>query len=116
MFPLLAMALIYAAGLREPERPATDLLWVFPLGVFAWTLLEYGLHRFVFHKKGIDFHAAGAFIDKRSIRSLHLNVVANREGDFGIRPQGAIDIGRCWNRDSVVSGVGRRLARHHFVL
>ena len=46
---MLAMVLIYAAGLLEPERPATDFLWLFPLGVFAWTLLEYGLHRFVFH-------------------------------------------------------------------
>jgi 4-hydroxysphinganine ceramide fatty acyl 2-hydroxylase len=49
MFPLLAILLIYVSGVIEPERNNKDLLWLFPLGVFAWTLLEYGLHRFVFH-------------------------------------------------------------------
>ena len=52
MFPLLAIALIYVAGLMEPERRNRELLYLFPIGLFTWTLLEYGLHRFVFH---IDF-------------------------------------------------------------
>lgn len=49
MFPLLAVFLIYFTFRIERERPYSDLLWLFPVGVFAWTLLEYGLHRFVFH-------------------------------------------------------------------
>jgi sterol desaturase/sphingolipid hydroxylase (fatty acid hydroxylase superfamily) len=49
MFPSLAILLIYVSRLIEPERRGAELLWLFPLGVFAWTLLEYGLHRFVFH-------------------------------------------------------------------
>src|SRR5262245_41936361 len=52
MFPLLAILLIYVSRLVEPERQARELVWLFPAGLFAWTLLEYGLHRFVFH---IDF-------------------------------------------------------------
>jgi sterol desaturase/sphingolipid hydroxylase (fatty acid hydroxylase superfamily) len=49
MFPLFAILLIYVAGRVEPERRLRDLLWLFPIGILAWTLLEYGLHRFVFH-------------------------------------------------------------------
>ena len=49
MFPSLAILLIYVSRLIEPERNSGELLWLFPVGVFAWTLLEYGLHRFVFH-------------------------------------------------------------------
>jgi 4-hydroxysphinganine ceramide fatty acyl 2-hydroxylase len=49
MFPLLAVLLVYVTFRTEPQRPYRDLLWLFPIGVFAWTLLEYGLHRFVFH-------------------------------------------------------------------
>jgi sterol desaturase/sphingolipid hydroxylase (fatty acid hydroxylase superfamily) len=49
MFPLLASLLIVVATRLEPDRNAGDLLWLFLLGVIAWTLLEYGLHRFVFH-------------------------------------------------------------------
>jgi sterol desaturase/sphingolipid hydroxylase (fatty acid hydroxylase superfamily) len=52
MFPSLAILLISVSRLLEPGRQARELLSLFPVGVFAWTLLEYGLHRFVFH---IDF-------------------------------------------------------------
>jgi len=52
MFPLLAILLIYVSRLIEPERHGGELFWLFLLGLFAWTLLEYGLHRFIFH---IDF-------------------------------------------------------------
>jgi sterol desaturase/sphingolipid hydroxylase (fatty acid hydroxylase superfamily) len=49
MFPSLAILLIYLARLVEPERHGSELVWLFVIGLFAWTLLEYGLHRFVFH-------------------------------------------------------------------
>src|SRR5688572_24511987 len=49
MFPLLALLLLTVTFRAEPQRPYRDLLWLLPIGVFAWTLLEYGLHRFVFH-------------------------------------------------------------------
>lgn len=49
MFPLLAIVLVYATFRLEPRRSYLDLSWLLPLGVLFWTLLEYGLHRFVFH-------------------------------------------------------------------
>lgn len=49
IFPLMAVFLVYVTFRAEPQRPYLDLLWLLPLGVLAWTLLEYGLHRFVFH-------------------------------------------------------------------
>ena len=49
IFPLLALVLFTISFRREPERARTDLLWLIPLGILIWTLLEYGLHRFVFH-------------------------------------------------------------------
>src|ERR1043166_4373430 len=52
LFPSLAILLIYVSRRLEPERPGRELFWLFLVGLFAWTLLEYGLHRFVFH---IDF-------------------------------------------------------------
>ena len=49
MFPLIAILLVYLTFRAEPQRPYLDLVWLFALGVLAWTLLEYGLHRVVFH-------------------------------------------------------------------
>ena len=49
IFPLAAILLMHVTSSAEPGRTYRDLLWLFPLGVFAWTLLEYGLHRYVFH-------------------------------------------------------------------
>jgi 4-hydroxysphinganine ceramide fatty acyl 2-hydroxylase len=49
MFPFIAILLLYATFSAEPRRRYGDLLWLFPLGVLIWTLLEYGLHRFIFH-------------------------------------------------------------------
>jgi sterol desaturase/sphingolipid hydroxylase (fatty acid hydroxylase superfamily) len=49
IFPLLAVILIYIASKAEPDRSLSDLLWLLPLGVVIWTLLEYLIHRFVFH-------------------------------------------------------------------
>ncbi len=47
----------YSAGL-----PVIDLAsdwWLFPVGLFSFTLLEYFIHRFVFH-----FHTASEFEEK----------------------------------------------------
>ena len=49
MFPLLAVLLLYAGSRVEPQSRFSDLFWLFPFGVLSWSLLEYGLHRFVFH-------------------------------------------------------------------
>ena len=46
IFPLLAFLLLYLTG---RDAPARDLFWLIPVGILIWTLLEYGLHRFVFH-------------------------------------------------------------------
>lgn len=49
IFPLIAAFLLAMAFRNEPQARSSDLVWLFPLGVMIWTLLEYGLHRFVFH-------------------------------------------------------------------
>src|SRR5437870_156111 len=49
IFPLLAAVLLYVTSQTEPQSRFGELLWLFPAGAFLWTLLEYGLHRFVFH-------------------------------------------------------------------
>jgi 4-hydroxysphinganine ceramide fatty acyl 2-hydroxylase len=49
IFPLIAVALLKITSHAEPQTQAGRLLWLFPIGVLIWTLLEYGLHRFVFH-------------------------------------------------------------------
>src|SRR5437870_12727920 len=46
IFPLLALLLLYFAGRDAHGR---DLFWLMPAGILIWTLLEYALHRFVFH-------------------------------------------------------------------
>jgi 4-hydroxysphinganine ceramide fatty acyl 2-hydroxylase len=48
IFPLIAIVLLKAAIDTEPGR-VSALFWLFPAGLGFWTLLEYGLHRFVFH-------------------------------------------------------------------
>jgi len=49
IFPLLAVVLLYLTFTLEPGSEARDLIWLLPLGLLTWSLLEYGLHRFVFH-------------------------------------------------------------------
>jgi 4-hydroxysphinganine ceramide fatty acyl 2-hydroxylase len=49
IFPALAVAVLVGAHQYEPTSRAEDLLWLLPIGIFVWTLIEYGLHRFVFH-------------------------------------------------------------------
>ena len=46
IFPLLALPLLYFTGRDAHGR---DLFWLMPAGILIWTLLEYALHRFVFH-------------------------------------------------------------------
>src|SRR6476661_4928014 len=48
IFPLLSLVLI-GISFRLDHTPPRDFLWLFPIGVLIWTLIEYGLHRFVFH-------------------------------------------------------------------
>jgi len=49
VFPLIAVVLFWITFRAEPQSRPVDLLWILPTGVLLWTLLEYGLHRFVFH-------------------------------------------------------------------
>ena len=49
VFPILAVTLVILSSRAETSGRITDLLWLIPCGMALWTLLEYGLHRFVFH-------------------------------------------------------------------
>jgi dihydroceramide fatty acyl 2-hydroxylase len=49
IFPLAAAFLLDWTSRSEPENRVNDLLWLVPAGILAWTLIEYLLHRFVFH-------------------------------------------------------------------
>jgi sterol desaturase/sphingolipid hydroxylase (fatty acid hydroxylase superfamily) len=49
IFPLIAIVLLNMTSRREAETHLSALLWLIPIGLLLWTLLEYGLHRFVFH-------------------------------------------------------------------
>src|SRR5262245_21944751 len=49
IFPFIAAFLLAMAFRNEPQARSSDLVWLFLLGVLIWTLLEYALHRFVFH-------------------------------------------------------------------
>ena len=49
IFPILGGVLLYVtSGGQEPGR-WKELFWLVPAGIFIWTLLEYALHRFLFH-------------------------------------------------------------------
>ncbi len=49
IFPVLAPVILYLAIHNEPgPRPGT-LFSLIVAGILLWTLIEYGLHRFVFH-------------------------------------------------------------------
>ncbi len=48
-YPSAAAILVYSATQVEGQRSFVDYLWLGPAGLVIWTLLEYGLHRFVFH-------------------------------------------------------------------
>src|ERR1700733_1070679 len=49
MFPLAAALLLYLTSRSEPREHMQNLLWLVPLGMLTWSLIEYLLHRFVFH-------------------------------------------------------------------
>jgi len=49
IFPLIAFVLFRITLRAEPQSRLWHLLWLVPAGVLLWTLLEYALHRFVFH-------------------------------------------------------------------
>jgi sterol desaturase/sphingolipid hydroxylase (fatty acid hydroxylase superfamily) len=49
IFPIVASVLVHFSLRVEAKRSAGELFLLFLSGVLAWTLLEYGLHRFVFH-------------------------------------------------------------------
>src|SRR5262245_43906369 len=49
IFPLITFVLLEIAFRAQPESEPAHLLWLFPAGILLWTLLEYVLHRFVFH-------------------------------------------------------------------
>jgi 4-hydroxysphinganine ceramide fatty acyl 2-hydroxylase len=49
IFPIVAWVLLHFSLRVEAKRSAGELFLLFLSGVLAWTLLEYGLHRFVFH-------------------------------------------------------------------
>jgi sterol desaturase/sphingolipid hydroxylase (fatty acid hydroxylase superfamily) len=49
IFPLIAFVLFWFTLHAEPQSRLWELLWLVPTGVLLWTLLEYALHRFVFH-------------------------------------------------------------------
>ena len=48
IFPILAIVALAWAH-RVESADTADLLWLVPAGLLAWSLIEYGLHRFVFH-------------------------------------------------------------------
>ena len=53
IFPALGAVLLYLSGRRvQPERFG-ELPCLFPAGLFLWTILEYGLHRFAFHSRSV---------------------------------------------------------------
>jgi sterol desaturase/sphingolipid hydroxylase (fatty acid hydroxylase superfamily) len=49
IFPPIAVVLFITGFQAEPFRARIDLLWLFLIGILVWSLLEYGLHRFLFH-------------------------------------------------------------------
>jgi sterol desaturase/sphingolipid hydroxylase (fatty acid hydroxylase superfamily) len=49
IFPLAAIVLVDLSFHATPESRRDDLLWLLPVGALIWTLLEYALHRFLFH-------------------------------------------------------------------
>src|SRR5256885_17057100 len=49
IFPLLVIVLLGFSFRVDPHASRIDLVWLFPVGILIWTLLEYVLHRFLFH-------------------------------------------------------------------
>jgi sterol desaturase/sphingolipid hydroxylase (fatty acid hydroxylase superfamily) len=51
-YPLVAAALLWAGLRTGTERSGPVSLWLIPVGVVLWTLVEYLMHRFLFHPRG----------------------------------------------------------------
>ena len=49
IFPVIAFVLVWISMDAEPSHRPSELLWILPIGILTWTLLEYCLHRFIFH-------------------------------------------------------------------
>ena len=49
IFPALAIVAITLSRRFSSDSSLVELLWLLPIGIFLWSLLEYVLHRFVFH-------------------------------------------------------------------
>src|ERR1051326_828060 len=49
IFPLLAVLLLEATSRIEAPTDSAGFVWMFAAGLVFWTLLEYALHRFLFH-------------------------------------------------------------------
>ena len=49
IYPLASVLLVSLGRSREPEDWLYDTVILLPCGVFLWTLIEYGVHRFFFH-------------------------------------------------------------------
>lgn len=62
MLPLIAITALAIGYGYEREAAIGELLWLIPAGVLAWTLIEYMLHRFVFHL-GISNPRIRALVD-----------------------------------------------------
>ncbi|HEY3129702.1 MAG TPA: sterol desaturase family protein [Acidobacteriota bacterium] len=50
-YPLAGSILLYAAKVLEPQHRPVEMLWLLPAGLLIWTLIEYCMHRFLFHWK-----------------------------------------------------------------
>ena len=50
IFPSLSAALLVLTYGRGQNR-WTELFWLFPIGLFVWTALEYFFHRVLFHAR-----------------------------------------------------------------
>ncbi len=49
IYPTASILLIYLARSREPDHSVAAYFILIPCGMLFWTLIEYGLHRYVFH-------------------------------------------------------------------
>jgi sterol desaturase/sphingolipid hydroxylase (fatty acid hydroxylase superfamily) len=66
IFPLLALGLIAFSYQIEGTSGLSELPWLWLSGILIWTLLEYGLHRHVFH-----IHVRNATV-RRLFKESHL--------------------------------------------
>ncbi len=49
IFPLLGLALLFLTRGEAQQGRLRELVWLVPVGLFSWTLLEYFFHRVLFH-------------------------------------------------------------------